>query len=353
VAEPPIRLLYQKPPGKPIRWLESPWGDILSILVTGQSSSGKSWAVVNLCVRAVRQGMKLIVADPHSGNSESLVVRLRPLELTGCFRKEPYRGLDNVKAAFDWFSGELHRRMQRASEYEEATRAPGGWTLETDHDDRILLVVDEFNQVLRERKMREPVLKALTDLVQAGRKYGLYAVVLGQWASVDALGSEVRGCFPSKLVMRMSPAWAARILSVPLTEVGMAGKLYRGEGYLMLADGPYSDRPWYGRVPKLSIGHVEMAAREIARLPRVAAVLEPTLTPRQRVNPELRAELEGQAERALWLLAEGRTLKEVMAVLLPGRTLEARTLSAGYRVMEDILRPVIVDHLQRQERVVA
>jgi hypothetical protein len=352
-SEQPIRLLYRKVPGEAVRWLEAPWGDILSMLVFGQCGAGKSWAVVHLCLGAVRQGLKLIVADPHAGSEESLVVRLRPLEITGCFRKEPYRGLDASVAAFNWFRAELIRRMDRARRYEAETGRP--WTLETDHDDGVVLVVDELNQILRGRR-RQVVVDTLKDLVQAGRKYGLYAVVTGQWASTAALGGEgeLRGCFPSRLLMRMPPSWASRIFNVPVTEVPMAGKAYRGEGYLMTADGKLSDRPWWGRVPRMSLEHVELVAREIAGTPCGREVLgEAVELRRQEVSEAIREELEGQSERVLLLLAEGRTQKEVMSIVMPEVKLTGRQLYSAYRVMEDIVRPLVIDHVQRRQRVVA
>jgi hypothetical protein len=147
--------------GRPIR---STWEEMVSVIVCGESGSGKTWTVVFLCTQAVRSGVLLALADPHAGNPQSLYSRLAPL--APHFWHPPATNKAACLKLALQVRDELRRRVQ---EGERLALEGKEWTLAIHGDRPIVLVMDEFNALMRTHKAK---LGDITkEISEEGRKF--------------------------------------------------------------------------------------------------------------------------------------------------------------------------------------
>lgn len=164
------------------------WRDLYSAGLGGKQGSGKSWTAASLIAQSLLGGARVILADPHAGDEESLATRLAPL-LPFCelVAEEPAAVLEAARYAQD----EFKRRRQAAQEKRPHDRTP------------VILVIDEWTSLLR-GGMADTLPPILSDLTQEGRKYGVNALLLAQrWEAAAAGGSDVRNTLTAHYAHRM------------------------------------------------------------------------------------------------------------------------------------------------------
>jgi hypothetical protein len=176
------------------------WFDLYSCAIGGVSGSGKSTTVRFLLFQAILAGAKLIMVDPHIGDEEeSLAAQFRNFRdvhiLPPCDEEEKA-----VLKRVRWLDKEYKRRMSKGKGYP------------------IVLVLDELNAIMR--RAGDELKKELADLLltisQEGRKFGIFAMLIGQrWANQDLsnkYGAAIRSSLSSQLAHRFTDEGQARLL---------------------------------------------------------------------------------------------------------------------------------------------
>lgn len=164
------------------------WTDLYSCGIGGVSGSGKSTTVRFLLFQGLLAAAKLIMVDPHIGDEEeSLAAQFR--QFTGAHLIQPCDGrTQNVLKRIDWLQKEYQRREARG------IKGPG-----------IIFVIDEFNELMRNKDIREAMADLLLNIAQGGRKFGIFAMLIGQrWSAQDLGGAEIRTSLASMLAHRFT-----------------------------------------------------------------------------------------------------------------------------------------------------
>lgn len=172
------------------------WLDLYSCGIGGVSGSGKTTTVRFLLFQAVLAGAKLVMVDPHIENiEESLAAQFTCFTNTHLFKPcgdTPSLILQRVQAL----------KKELASRKRTGRKTPF-----------VILVIDEFNAVMRDKQVREEVAELLVSIAQEGRKFGLFAMLIGQrWASQDIGGADIRTSLASTLAHRFTDENQAGLL---------------------------------------------------------------------------------------------------------------------------------------------
>lgn len=198
------------------------WLDLYSCAVAGVSGSGKTTTVLFLLLQAILAGAKLMVIDPHIADpEESLAARLElfsdAMIVPPCDHT-PKEVLRRIR----WLKKELTRRK------EHGIKPPAC--------DRIVFVIDEFNSIMQKGgDLAEELQALLLEVEQEGRKFGMFAMLIGQNWSANSIGDAViRQCLASALVHRMSEVAQAKKL-LPLSKHANA-TIELDQGYWMFKD---------------------------------------------------------------------------------------------------------------------
>lgn len=329
------------------------WEELRSTLVCGVSGYGKTQTIVYLCVQAALQGFRLVIADPHGGEAESLAAHVAPLQQV--FKWPAAYGEDQALAQVLRFHAELQRRKERAAEYFRLTNTP--WTIDVDGDPRLLLVCDEVNGLIR--VAGAPLADALKAIAQEGRKFGMYAVLSGQHFTVEALrSSELRAAFASAILHRMDPDMASMITRHPKSKFDTTS-LHPGEAYVKLAGRhPSADTPIRLAIPFVEDRDVVLIARQFAESPPLGPRLAPTPMADEepgayKINEERRRLVWGEAQRAVNLFEEGAGVAEVGRIICGlKRAVMGRPLMDATRSVEEVLRWEI-EHLRAERDALA
>lgn len=164
------------------------WKDLYSAGLGGKQGSGKSWTAASLISQSLLGGARVVLADPHAGDAESLVTRLEPLlPFAELVAEDDRATLEAARYVHD----EFQRRKAAAKARQSYDSRP------------MVLVIDEWTSLLRGEAADElpPLLAALTT---EGRKYGCNALLLAQrWEAAAAGGSDVRNTLTAHYVHRM------------------------------------------------------------------------------------------------------------------------------------------------------
>ena len=199
------------------------WKDLYSAGLGGKQGSGKTWTAASLICQSLLNGARVILADPHSGNDESLTTRLRPV-LPFCELAADDDG--PILEAARYAHEEFKRRKADDKAGKRYDRTP------------LLLVIDEWTALLR-GPAGDELPELLSSISTEGRKYGVNAMLLAQrWEAAAAGGSDVRNVLNSHYVHRCrgdegrmqtgmrAGSWSGD----PIT-------LHPGEAYLFTAQG--------------------------------------------------------------------------------------------------------------------
>lgn len=191
------------------------WNDNKTVLILGTSSSGKTTTAIEKTVSAVLSGALLVICDPHAHKEDSLTRRLYPLKdflwpgtVFGVKHMDIYR---NVQIVLD----ELNRRV-------------GGGSTKV----KLVLVIDEFNRLMRDETIAKDLTKILHTIGQEGRGYNIYAVVLCQQITGNVL---LRKSVNSYIVHRVDESEAK--LVIPSRYAKYAPELPTGLAIVKDADG--------------------------------------------------------------------------------------------------------------------
>jgi Helicase HerA, central domain len=170
--------------------------DLYSCGIGGTSGTGKSTTVRFLLFQFILLGFKLVMIDPHIKDvEESLAAQFASFQ--GVHALPPCSDQDEqVRKRVDALQKELDRR--------------------TDAGDKsgppLLFVLDEFNILMRSARVtdgtRQALAKLLKDIEQGGRKFSVFAWIIGQkWANYDLGGNDgvtIRTSLVSRIAHRFS-----------------------------------------------------------------------------------------------------------------------------------------------------
>ncbi len=172
------------------------WLDLYSCAIGGVSGSGKSTTVRFLLFQAILASARLVMIDPHiHDEEESLAAQFRRFTNV------------HIMPPCDDTSALVLKRIRYLSEELAARKATGR------KSPAIVLVVDEFNAVMRDGQVRSEMATLLLSIAQEGRKFGLFAMLLGQrWSHQDIGGAAIRTSLASMLAHRFTDEEQARKL---------------------------------------------------------------------------------------------------------------------------------------------
>ncbi len=230
------------------------WLDLYSCAVAGVSGSGKTTTVLFLLYQSVLHGAKIILIDPHIHEpEESLAARLTPLG-----KALGYRPVDdsteNVLRAVRYLSKEVKRRKETGS------KTPF-----------LVFVIDEFNAVMRNAEIKDELAELLLSIAQEGRKFGIFAMLIGQrWSHEEIGGAKIRSSLASSLAHRFTDENQAKLL------IGSRS----GAKCLELETGHYLFRDTSGALcemvtPRTDESDIHMVLSLLGRAPAPAPVTTP------------------------------------------------------------------------------
>jgi hypothetical protein len=192
-----IILNYRILPTGAIEMRTGTWLDLYSCGIGGVSGSGKTTTIRFILYQSIIGGASLLMIDPHIGDAEeSLAAQfadfkdvhvMPPCDATPKLVRERVR----------FYDGEYRRRVALG------IKGPP-----------MILVIDELNAMMRVQDTREELAELLLEIAQEGRKFGLFAMLIGQLWDQDSLGgpkagAKVRMSLSSKLGHRFSDENAA------------------------------------------------------------------------------------------------------------------------------------------------
>lgn len=338
----PLLLAWEGSPRRG-RGVRGTWDEIVSMIVCGETGSGKTWTVVSYCTQAVRSGMLLAVGDPHAGNRSSLASRLAPLS------PWMWRPMATNKRTCLVMAQAVQAELRRRQEEGERLMAQGKeWTLDTHGDKPIVLVLDEFNALMRMHgKKLGDIAKEISE---EGRKFFVHMIASGQHWTVEAMGSsELRDTIPTAVVHRCRKTMAAMVCDRPQAEVEWAPKLGDGQVYISMAGSETITGPYH--VPPMTqedVAAVAILMSEPELRPQPAGLIAPVKADRGREVPrDVRDKLLAERQRVIALFRDPANSPGQVGMIVLGRKPSEQGFirNAACRMVEDIVR----DELLRLE----
>jgi len=214
----PITLGFDED-GKPY---ETHWNGLYSSGIGGRQGSGKSWTAASIIAQSVLHGAKLVVCDIHAGDDESISNRIAPLSSTYLFDtadtpKKVITAIKNVDSIL----------VARSDGRDKSRNV-------------ILLVFDEYTSTMRRLgKDEEEVSNMLANIASEGRKFGVFALLIGHnWQSEATGGSAVRDNLTSTMVHNLRVSEARMLTGLTAASLPKDTHALRpGEYYLLPKSG--------------------------------------------------------------------------------------------------------------------
>ena len=183
--EPGVLRLGMLPNGDEVRL---PWTGLLSLLVAGMPSSGKSSLIRNLSYHALRDGCHVVCIDTLNNTLPML---------DGHPAVTLYSGSEaDVRRALAGVTDEIDRRVRLFSELHAHGHYPDSlarYNAIVGAEARlpeILLIVEEYNHVLDlNGGTNGGAARALKSILEVGRKYGVKVVIAAQAVTVEEIGT--------------------------------------------------------------------------------------------------------------------------------------------------------------------
>lgn len=152
--------------------------DFGTALIVGRSGAGKTNLGRYLTAQMLFQNAKIYVADPEGGtpddpDSESLADALAGAPIAGVATTP-----DEINSLCEYIAREAQVQGR-------------------DKRDRLVLLVDETNRLLRSSTTGDALTEAIYQTGAAGRKRGVFCWCFGQGASSKHIGTEIRDLFTS------------------------------------------------------------------------------------------------------------------------------------------------------------
>lgn len=205
------------------------WLDLYSCGIGGVSGSGKTTTVRFLLFQAILAGAQLLMIDPHINEpEESLAAQFRAfpaVHVAAPCDDTPAAVLKRIR----WFDKERQRRKVAG------IKSPA-----------LIFVIDEFNALMRVEEIKKEMSALLLSISQEGRKFGLFAMLIGQrWSDQDMgganMGAAIRSSLASTLAHRFTDETQAKKL--------VGGK--HGAECLELPQGHYLFRDTQGMIAEM------------------------------------------------------------------------------------------------------
>jgi hypothetical protein len=167
-----------------------------SIAIVGKPDFGKSNSGGVVFAQHVLLGADGVLCDPHAGNPRSLATRLAPLEEAGVFLLPTADSPKEILSAVRTVHGELKAREGRQKRW----RKDNGPSVPAPKDRLLSLVIDELPELLR-GELADDLPPLLADIIQAGPKMNIVALLMGQqWATIAVGGAMVRNSIPAAIL---------------------------------------------------------------------------------------------------------------------------------------------------------
>jgi hypothetical protein len=200
-------------------------GSLYTVAIGGLPEMGKSTTARFLASQMALKGCKLVLGDPH-GNAtgdaadDTLAITLAPL--SSAFLLEPATDHQSVLESVRYVSSELDKRIAGATAHHP-----------------ILLVLDEFSTLMRDDDLSDTLSPLLESLATQGRKFLVYAMLLGQqWSVSRTGGGELRDVLASAYVHRLKMKQASMLTGLTRDEIGYpVDKLDKGQVLLYRTNG--------------------------------------------------------------------------------------------------------------------
>jgi hypothetical protein len=243
------------------------------IAQSGLQGTGKTNLAILLAGQCAAHGGTLFVGDPHLGDPESLSAQIEPF--SGAVERFG-RTADEINALIV----KVDRIYQRRCAY------PG------EADRPILLIIDEFMDLVVRGVIAPAQLQALLALSGTGRKKRIFVDLISQnWSQrmVGALVVAIRQCVTHALVCR-SPEETAKFL-LPSSFAQQASMLRLGES---LFYGPGGE-PILTMTPEIKPAELGVAARGLPPRPYSPWTLAGSQTPAPRAPAPVQAQAQPSA----------------------------------------------------------
>lgn len=140
------------------------WEKLKMLWLVGSSSTGKSNTIFGKALEARNKGGKLLVVDQHATKDDSLSKKLAPLK--DAFLRPIAITDEAVLAALEWFKIEFERRVAGAP-----------------CDQKIVLICDEMNRMVRNEKLKKPLMEIAAICGEESRGFGMYGWFISQKAA--------------------------------------------------------------------------------------------------------------------------------------------------------------------------
>ena len=150
------------------------WNDVRTFAIAGKGGSGKTIRLFFILIQCILAGAKIYLCDPHGSDAGSITALLQPLAKWIKFAVTDFEG--DIEAQIMAMVSDFHARMERRRHNQEVDRTP------------CVLVIDEFTSLIMNDLYGESVVDTVCACADQYRKYGGYAVVVGQSWTLPAKG---------------------------------------------------------------------------------------------------------------------------------------------------------------------
>ncbi|MEN9935874.1 MAG: hypothetical protein RLZZ387_2453 [Chloroflexota bacterium] len=177
------------------------------VFVGGQTRSGKTTLVKLLLAQAAYHGWHVAVADPHHGKESGLLRQIQPM--SGALMRQAVTP-EEIGRLIQWVDKIGRRRLEGQA---------------ADHP--VLLVIDEFSNLIIRGELDAPTLALLPAMAMAYAGVGVHAVIIGHdWSRAmlgGTYGATLRRAGTHRLVTRIAPDAAELLLPSPALARQAAG----------------------------------------------------------------------------------------------------------------------------------
>jgi ABC-type cobalamin/Fe3+-siderophores transport system ATPase subunit len=293
---------YSLDDGQPVL---ADWRNLYSVLIGGQSGTGKSTLIRNILAQSALQGGRFLVLDPHYGaGEESLGASLQPLQSR--MIAEPASSDAPMLDAMRYVASAGRNRLQG----KDKDKTP------------LILVVDELTALLQRSGIAGELTATLGQISQETRKVGVFCLAIGQQFSSEVMSTPVRNSFVSYVTCRTRRD-VARVMSGSNLFGKAAETLTTGQAVWMTPAGEFHRLA----VPNTTQRHMQMVAQTLASPEETAASVAASPaaapvraarsreTPLEAVNEVVDAVgsvFDPRAARVRQLILENKSAKEII-----------------------------------------
>jgi ABC-type cobalamin/Fe3+-siderophores transport system ATPase subunit len=289
---------YSLDDGQPVM---ADWRNLYSVLIGGQSGTGKSTLIRTILAQSALQGGQFLVLDPHfRAGEESLGASLQPLQSR--MIAEPASTDASMLDTLRYVASAGRQRLQG----KDKNKTP------------LILVVDELTGLLQRSGIADELTATLGQISQETRKVGVFCLAIGQQFSSEVMSTPVRNSFVSYMSCRTRRE-VARVMSGSNLFGKAVETLTTGQAVWMTPQGEFHRM----MVPNTTKQHIQMVAQSLEPHQMEAAASTPATSTASR-RPEIAAseavEVAGsvfdpRSARVRQLIMEHKSAKEIIGEL--------------------------------------